>query len=122
MSIAVMLAALFSCQSKGDFKSLNVEEFSTYIAQPNVQLVDVRTPSEYAEGHLSNATNVDVMNSNFEKDAEKSLSKEKPVAVYCRSGKRSKKAASILAGKGYKVIELDKGFISWQQAGKPIIH
>ena len=119
MSIAVMLAALFGCQSKGDFKSLNVEEFSTYIAQPDVQLVDVRTSDEYAEGHLPNAANVDVMRSDFEKNAEKAISKEKPVAVYCRSGKRSKKAASILTRKGYKAVELDKGYMSWQQAGKP---
>lgn len=42
------------------------------------------------------------------------------MAVYCRSGKRSKKAAAILSEKGYKVFELDKGFNSWQEAGKEI--
>jgi len=44
--------------------------------------------------------------------------KDKPIALYCRSGKRSKKAAAILSRKGYKVYELDKGFIGWKEAGK----
>ena len=42
------------------------------------------------------------------------------MAVFCRSCNRSKKAAAILSEKGYKVFELDKGFNSWQEAGKEI--
>ena len=48
------------------------------------------------------------------------LQKSKPVALYCRSGKRSKKAAAILSEKGFKVVELGKGFNAWQAAGKEI--
>lgn len=42
------------------------------------------------------------------------------MALYCRSGKRSKKAAAILSEKGYKVYELDKGFNAWQEAGEKV--
>ena len=50
------------------------------------------------------------------------LQKDNPVAVYCSSGKRFKKAANIQSEKGYKVFELDKGFNSWLEAGKEIEH
>lgn len=46
--------------------------------------------------------------------------KDKPVAVYCRSGKRSKKAAAILSKKGYIIYDLDKGFIGWEEADKEV--
>ena len=61
-----------------------------------------------------------VMDDSFASMADSLLQKDKPVAVYCRSGNRSKKAAAILSEKGYKVFELDKGFNSWQEAGKEI--
>ena len=50
--------------------------------------------------------------------ADSTLQKEKPVALYCRSGKRSKKAATILSAKGYVVYDLDEGFEGWKKAGK----
>lgn len=121
MSIAVLLAALFSTQKKNDFQSMTVSEFNTAIQEPDVQLIDVRTPAEYADGHLVNAINIDVMNPGFADNADKQLAKEKTVAVYCRSGARSKKAAGILLGKGYKVIELNKGYLSWQEANMPTV-
>ena len=64
--------------------------------------------------------NINVMDDSFASMADSLLQKDKPVAVYCRSGKRSKKAAAILSEKGYKVFELDKGFNSWEEAGKEI--
>ena len=60
------------------------------------------------------------MDDSFAAMADSLLQKDKPVAVYCRSGKRSKRAAAILSAKGYKVFDLDKGFNSWQEAGKEI--
>ena len=52
--------------------------------------------------------------------ADSTLQKDKPVAVYCRSGKRSKKAAAILSKKGYIIYDLDKGFIGWEEADKEV--
>lgn len=60
------------------------------------------------------------MDDSFATMADSLLQKDRPVAVYCRSGKRSKKAAAILGAKGYKVFDLDKGFNAWQEAGKKI--
>lgn len=123
VGIFLFLSSLFSCQQqKGDFKSMNVEEFDTLIQNEEVQRLDVRTPAEYSEGHIAKTININVMDNSFASMADSLLQKDKPIAVYCRSGKRSKKAAEILCKNGYKVFELDKGFNSWQEAGKEIDH
>lgn len=120
VGLFLFLSSLFSCQQKGDFKSLNVEDFDSLIQSQDIQRLDVRTLAEYSEGHITQAININVMDDSFSSMADSLLQKDKPIAVYCRSGKRSKKAAKILSDKGYKVFELDKGFNSWQAAGKEI--
>ena len=117
--ICLFFSTLFSCQQKGgDFKSLPVEEFAALIANPEIQRLDVRTLAEYSEGHIPGSININVLDKEFATVADSTLQKDKPVAVYCRSGKRSKKAAAILSEKGYKVYDLEKGFIGWQETGK----
>lgn len=119
--ICLFFSTLFSCQQKGgDFKTVPADEFATVIADPEVQRLDVRTVAEYSEGHIPGSMNINVLDKGFEAVADSTLQKDKPVAVYCRSGKRSKKAAAILSGKGYKVYDLDKGFIGWEEAGKEV--
>lgn len=120
VGLLLFLSSLFSCQQKGDFKSMTVEEFDTFIQSEDVQRLDVRTLAEYSEGHITKTVNINVMDDSFAVMADSLLQKDKPVAVYCRSGKRSKKAATILSEKGYKIFELDKGFTAWQAAGKEI--
>ena len=112
MSIFAGLAAIFGCSAKG-FVSVSASEFATEIAKEGVQLVDVRTASEYAEGHIPGAVNIDLFSSDF---AEKiaTLDKERTVALYCRSGRRSKSAAEVAVKQGFKVVELDGGIISWR--------
>ena len=119
-SASSAISSLFSCQQKGDFESMNVEDFDTLIQDEGMQRLDVRTLAEYSEGHIAKTININVMDDSFSSMADSLLQKDRPVAVYCRSGKRSKKAAAILSKKGYKVFELDKGFNSWQEAGKEI--
>ena len=79
---------------------------------------DVRTVAEYSEEHIPGSININVLDEQFAVVADSTLRKDAPVALYCRSGKRSKKAAAILSKKGYTVYELDKGFTGWKQAGK----
>lgn len=116
--MCVFLSSLFSCQQKGSYKTVSVNEFDSLITDPNVQRLDVRTMAEYSEGHIPGSIDINVLNGKFAEIADSILSKDKPVAVYCRSGKRSRKAAAILDKKGYTVYNLDKGFLSWVQAGK----
>lgn len=118
----LFVASLLGCkQQSGDFKSLNVEEFETLLLSTKVQRLDVRTQAEYAEGHVPGSVNLNVLEEKyFTEMSDSLLDKTRPVALYCRSGRRSKRAAIILSGKGYEVYELAKGFSSWEAAGKPI--
>lgn len=82
--------------------------------------LDVRTAEEYADGHIENTLNIDVLKDDFQEKALITLPKDKTIAVNCRSGKRSKNAAKILVKNGYKVIELDEGYNGWVSKGMPV--
>ena len=104
-----------------DFKIVDANEFAKYIQDKNVTVLDVRTPAEHAEGYIPGTDfNIDVLEDSYTKIATEKLPKDKPVALYCRSGNRSKKAAKILADKGYVVVELGTGFRGWVAAGKKV--
>ncbi len=123
--VTIMGTALYAQQSQPTqttkaYSSLTAKEFADSISVLKAVVVDVRTAKEYAGGHIEGAVNI-VWDNNFKTSLQNaSLSKEQPLAVYCRSGRRSKAAANVLTQEGYKVIELDKGIISWQQAGLPV--
>lgn len=113
---AFMFITTLSCsnENKG-FKSVSVEEFTEIIKDlENVIILDVRTNEEYANGHIEKSINIDVKQDGFEEIAKNQLSKDKTIVLYCRSGRRSKKAAEILTKNGYKVIELNSGYSGWQ--------
>ena len=114
--------SLFGCSADAnDFQSVNVDEFVKVLADSTVVRLDVRTAEEYAAGHIADVLNIDVLEDNFEQTALAKIEKSRTVALYCRSGRRSKRAASILAKHGYKVVELNSGFNGGQKAGKPVV-
>ena len=124
-----LLAALFAfsivcfaCSSKGGdkYQSLTTDDFEALLNKQEVQLVDVRTGVEFSEKHIPGAMNINIMDDSFALHADSLLQKSIPVAVYCRSGKRSRKAAEVLSKKGFKVYNLDKGILSWEELGKPL--
>ena len=103
------------------FKTVDVNEFEKFIADTTVVLLDVRTAAEHAEGFIPGTHfNIDVLEDTYTKIATETLLKDKPVALYCRSGNRSKNAARILVEKGYQVVELGTGFRGWVAAGNKI--
>ena len=110
-----LFSALFGggCKSDTPFTSVEAEAFAREINNPEVQLVDVRTPEEYAEGHIPGAVNMNVNDAAFEQQIA-TLDTKHPVALYCRSGRRSKIAATRIAKAGYKVVELNGGILSWK--------
>lgn len=117
--IAAFLGSLLGCNA-AEFKSVTPPEFQGVIADTAVQVLDSRTAEEYADGHIARAINIDVLKDDFADIATKTLDARRTVAVYCRSGRRSKKAAQILTEKGYTVIELNKGYLSWIDAKMPV--
>ena len=118
LTLFVLVGAYVYSQRRSSvrFESMNNGKFAAAIADTTVQLVDVRTPAEFAAGHIPEAVNIDVRGENFESQVQTALDKERPVAVYCRSGARSKTAAHALAAMGFRVYELNKGFMNWKGA------
>lgn len=99
---------------------LTVNEFEKGIKQPNIQVLDVRTFSEYQSGHLKDALLADWTNQEQFTERVQSLDKSKPVYTYCLSGVRSGAAAEWLREKGYLAYNLDGGIASWRKAGMPL--
>jgi len=76
----------------------------------NVILVDVRTPEEYAAGHIDEALNINWFDTDFAKQMQ-AIEKDETVYVYCKKGGRSAKAAHLLDSLGYKnVVDLEGGY------------
>ena len=108
-------------QITASWADVGVDEFQTLIADPDVQLLDVRTQEEFDDGHISGARLVDVNDSAFVEKALGVLDPQRRVAVYCRSGRRSAHAASLLASQGLAVTNLNGGVIAWQDQGKTLV-
>lgn len=102
-------------------KQLTTDEFEKQLAKSNdAQLLDVRTPDEYGEGHLAKAANVDYKSADFSAKIAK-LDKSKPVYVYCLSGGRSAAAATALHESGFKeVYDMKGGYLKWNTSGKAV--
>lgn len=97
------------------------EEMQTIIKSDYVQLIDVRSPEEYNEGHIENSQNIDYYSDTFSEDILV-LDKTKPVILYCKSGKRSKASSIILLEAGFeKVYDLDGGILEWKDKGLNVI-
>ena len=112
-SLLLAATSLVGCQSNTEFKSVDARQFAEVIADKDVQLVDARTPEEFSEGHIPGAVNIDVKSDNFDAQIAQ-LDSSRPVAVYCRSGRRSKLAAERMVNAGLQVTELAEGILSWK--------
>lgn len=110
--IAIFSSIYICAQDSTKVKSVTNSEFEKLIQSENVIILDVRTPKEFNEGHIPNALNIDYRSDDFLKNI-KELNKNKTIAVYCRSGGRSKLAAKKLIDSGFNVFELNKGIMNW---------
>lgn len=123
VSLIVMIMSVIQvsgCNGNNNIISVSAPEFDKEIKGDSVQILDVRTPLEYAEGHIAGALNINVQSDDFQQVAEKELSKDSTILVYCRSGRRSMNAAEILTKLGYKVVNLKGGIIEWREDGLPV--
>lgn len=102
-------------------EKLSPEQFNSLLAKDkNVQLIDVRTPGEYASGYIEGSTNIDYNSPDFLARMGK-LDKNKPVALYCAVGGRSGNAAIKLKELGFsKVYDLAGGTQAWKAKQLPL--
>jgi rhodanese-related sulfurtransferase len=120
--LLIFLMVLSLTASAQTIKKLNAQDFDKkLIEKKGATLIDVRTPEEFAQEHLTNAISIDYYSSDFKAKAAK-LDKTKPVFVYCKAGSRSNAAANILTELGFKEIyDLSGGITAWQQSNKPVV-
>ena len=82
------------------FENTDVQGFAELIADTNVVVLDVRTAAEFAEGHIQRAILIDKGQRDLVEKTKATLPRDKTIAVYCRSGRRSSNAAGRLADAG----------------------
>jgi len=122
-NILILLFTLFVSSSafSQQKKAVDVKEFRKGIKRENAIVLDVRTPEEYAQGHLRNAVNINWKNQEEFKAKIAQYDKDKATFIYCRSGGRSEKASEWLRVNGFdNVKDLNGGIQAWEKAGKRV--
>ncbi len=100
---------------------VNATQFAEVVATPGVTIIDVRTPEEFAIGHIDGAVNFNVEGPDFGTQIA-GLDPAGTYAVYCQSGNRSVAAVDYMSGQGINgIFELESGISGWQQAGLPVV-
>lgn len=119
--LTLLLAVLgLNTACSQNYENYDVKEFAELIADSNVVILDVRKADEFAEGHITGAILIDQFQSDFLEQAQVKLPKDKTIAIYCRSGRRSANAAGKLADVDYKCVNLKGGIIAWKEANMPV--
>lgn len=119
---AILFTNSISGQSHHVYSKLSAKEFHKQLtSSKSVILLDVRTPEEFAKGHIESAINYDINNADFENNLSL-LNKKAPIFVYCMAGGRSARASQLMISKGFKnVRELEEGFVNWRANNLPEI-
>ncbi len=102
--------------------TISVDEAAAITDNPPDDLVvlDVRTPEEFAEGHLDGAVLVDFYDADFV-DQLAALDPDVPYLVYCRSGNRSGETLGVMEQLGFSsAVDVDGGILAWSSAGLPV--
>lgn len=105
-----------------DVPAVTVEEAAEMIegsADGTLTIIDVRTPEEYALGHIAGSLNIDYYNAGFD-EAVGSLDKDGSYLVYCRCGTRGASSVQIMLDQGFAdVVNMSEGYLEWQLEGLP---
>lgn len=119
--ISIAGSVVSACTQNDNIMNVDASEFEQNIKADSIQILDVRTHEEFVKGHIAGAMNIDVLKNEFRHIAINKLDKKHEVWIYCRSGKRSLTAATMLAKDGYKVVNLRGGITEWENGGKPVV-
>jgi len=118
----VMMMLMFSCtqhsQNTQAIQLLSVQSYADALeSTAGASIIDVRTPEEYKGGHLKEAVNFNIYDSDFDARIGK-LDRKSPVFVYCKAGGRSAEAAERMKKMGFtSIFDLKGGYMAWSAAG-----
>ena len=96
--IVAILVTILSCGASAESKTK-----TKALIQNGALVLDVRTPGEYAGGHYANAVNIPV-DDLANQMTKIGTDKNRPIVVYCRSGRRSAQASAYLKGQGFTQV------------------
>ncbi len=116
--ILTLLVFTISCtsQKSGQVQIIDIETVKAEVIGKDVQWVDVRTPQEFNAGHIDDAINIDISDSDMFINKFEKLDKDKPVYIYCQVGGRSKQAAQKLKDLGFKsIFDYSGGYGEWSK-------
>ena len=122
--LILAVAILAGCASIRIRQIVDVERASEIIKQPKILIVDVRTPEEYANGHIEGAVFIPISQMETQLSLWSKLPKDHtaPILIYAEEETHSIHARVLLKEKGYSnVYALKGGFKSWKEAGQPFI-
>ena len=119
----LLLLLLPSCAGENKTSAgstvLPVEEYVQNLnTDTTAFMIDVRTPEEYAEGHIKGAVLMNVMDEQAFLAGIDTLDASHTYYIYCRSGRRSQKASGLMSERGLKVVDLQGGYNAWKEAEK----
>lgn len=116
----LLFGTLFNLVHAQSGNTVDVATLQAELARGGVQLVDVRTPQEWSNGHIQGALHIDWFSDDF-KERIGELDKARPVRLYCAAGGRSEDARIMLHEMGFKEVrDLDGGMSAWKKAGAPV--
>jgi rhodanese-related sulfurtransferase len=105
---------------KAIHRNVNADEFEKLSKEPDTVILDVRSPKEYAAGHIKNSVLIDFNGKDFDEKI-KQLDKGKTYLVHCAVGGRSAKACTKMDNYDFpKVVNFEGGIKAWEKAGKPV--
>jgi rhodanese-related sulfurtransferase len=121
-AMMVPVLAVAACSGGSDaVTDVTTSQAASLIQEGGVKILDVRTPEEYAAGHVPDAVNIDVSSPSFDESVG-ALPKDATYVVYCRSGNRSTTASARMADLGFTTINNVKGSINdWSAAGITLV-
>ena len=119
--LMLSILGFMGCTAQNGSSIDSKEAYGLIKADSNIAILDVRTAKEFADGHVAEAVNIDVNQADFAQKIDQ-LDRSKTYIVYCRSGRRSSKAVSIMASKGFKnLYNVSDGFFGWNKNGLPFV-
>lgn len=119
--LALLLVSAIPSQAQSGFRSIDAASFHRQLdAEPSAIILDVRTADEYNEGHIPGAIHIDVLQSDFQTRVEQ-LDLTQPIYVYCHSGGRSARAASMIRNMDViQIYNLRGGMMAWRANSFPV--
>lgn len=122
--IMTLISTLGLCSGSATDEPIQLLAPKAFIAAAQADstavILDVRRPSEFAEGHLKGAILLDWLSDKTFLEGLEKLGKERTHYIYCRSGKRSHAAATLMQSRGFKIVEMEGGYLNWVSEGLPV--